>query len=390
VHVLLTGTGGARGWPQDGCWCASCMRARSAGVRRAPGQVRVDGLLEFGATELMTSPTATAGTAASASPAHRITPLPGGIEVTSPDGSRLLLAAGPAQVPEPPPGSAPYDIALLDLLASPAQLGHLRAAGFVSEQTIVVAMYCDHRISSEQELARRCQLWGVAAGHDGQLVSSRDPARPEVAGSAASGISPSGLASPHRTLIIGGGRSGKSTEAELRLAGEPSVTYLAAGPWAAVAAGSGSGEPGSWIGPDGEPDAEWAGRVARHRARRPPDWRTVEGLDIAGLLRQETGALLIDGIGTWLAAVMDEVGVWAGDTQAAEILQGRIDELIDAWRQASALVVAVSDQVGSGLVPAYPSGRAFRDQLGWLNQRLAAESEVVLLTVAGRVTTLPG
>jgi adenosylcobinamide kinase/adenosylcobinamide-phosphate guanylyltransferase len=64
--------------------------------------------------------------------------------------------------------------------------------------------------------------------------------------------------------------------------------------------------------------------------------------------------------------------------------------VIDAWRQTSALLVAVSDQVGSGLVPAYPSGRAFRDQLGWLNQRLAAESEVALLTVAGRVTTLPG
>jgi adenosylcobinamide kinase / adenosylcobinamide-phosphate guanylyltransferase len=390
VHVLLTGTGGADGWPHDGCRCASCMRARSAGVRRAPGHVRVDGLLEFGVRELMTNPTATAGTAASASSAHRITPLPGGIEVTSRDGGRLLLAAGPGQVPEPAPGSAPYDIALLDLLASPFQLGHLRAAGFVSGQTIVVAMHCDHRISSEQELARRCQLWGVAVGHDGQLISSRDPARLAATGSAASGVSPSGLARPHRTLIIGGARSGKSTEAELRLAGEPSVTYLAAGPWAAVAAGPRSGQPGSWSGPDGQPDAEWARRVARHRARRPLDWRTVESLDIAGLLGQETGALLIDGIGTWLAGVMDEVGVWAGDARAAEILQGRIDELIDAWRQTSALLVAVSDQVGSGLVPAYLSGRAFRDQLGWLNQRLAAESEVVLLTVAGRVTTLPG
>jgi adenosylcobinamide kinase/adenosylcobinamide-phosphate guanylyltransferase len=343
-------------------------------------------VLDFGVRQLMTDPTATAGTAASASPAHRIAPLPGGIEVTSPDGGRLLLAAGPAQVPEPAPGSAPYDIALLDLLASPAQLGHLRAAGLVSEQTIVVAMYCDHRISSEQELARRCQLWGVAAGHDGQLISSRDPNSPTASWSAVA----SGLARPHRTLIIGGARSGKSTEAELRLAGEPSVTYLAAGPWAAVAAESGSGQSGSWIGPDGQPDAEWAGRVARHRARRPPDWRTIESLDMAGVLRRETGALLIDGLGTWLAGVMDEVGMWAGDTRAAGIVQGRIDEVIDAWRETSALLVAVSDQVGSGLVPAYPSGRTFRDQLGWLNQRLAAESEVALLTVAGRVTTLPG
>jgi adenosylcobinamide kinase / adenosylcobinamide-phosphate guanylyltransferase len=390
VHVLLTGTGGADGWPHDGCRCASCMRARSAGVHRAPGQVRVDGALDFGVGQPLTNPDATAGTAASASPAHRITPLPGGIEVTSPDGGRLLLAAGPGQVPEPPPGSAPYDIALLDLLTTPAQLGRLRAAGLVSERTTVVAMYCDHRISSEQELARRCEFWGAAVGHDGQLISSHDPARPAATHPAGGGASPSGLARPHRTLIIGGARSGKSTEAELRLAGEPAVTYLAAGPWAAAASGSGPGHPGSWIGPDGNPDAEWAGRVARHRARRPPHWRTVESLDIAGMLRQETGALLIDGIGTWLAGVMDEVGVWADDPRADGILQGRIDELIDAWRQTRAVLVAVTDQVGSGLVPAYPSGRAFRDQLGWLNQRLAAESEVAVLTVAGRVTTLPG
>jgi len=351
-------------------------------------------VLEFCAGELIEDPTARAGTAVAARPAHRITRLPGGLDVTSQDGGRLLLAAGPGQVPEPAPGSTPYDIALLDLLASPAQLGSLRAAGLVGPQTAVVAMYCDHRISSEQELARRCELWGAVPGYDGQLITSRDPASPPAAASSSSGMPSSALARPHRTLIIGGARSGKSTEAELRLAGEPSVTYLAAGPWVAAAAGASaagpaSGQPDSWVGPDGEPDAEWADRVARHRARRPPHWRTEESLDIAGALSRETGALLIDGIGTWLAGAMDEAGVWAGGTGAAEILQARIDELVDGWRHTRALVVAVTDQVGSGLVPAYPSGRAFRDQLGWLNQRLAAESEVSLLAVAGRVTTLP-
>jgi adenosylcobinamide kinase / adenosylcobinamide-phosphate guanylyltransferase len=362
VRALLVGTSGADGWPQDGCSCASCMRARSAGLRRAPAQVQVDGVSS---------------------------PVPGGVEVTSPDGGRLLLAAGPGQVPEPAPGSAPYDIALLDLLASPAQLGQLRAAGFVGLQTTVVAMYCDHRISSEQELVRRCELWGVLPGYDGQLITGPEPARAEAIRPSDGRAPLSALARPHRTLITGGARSGKSTEAELRLAGEPSVTYLAAGPWTAAAAGSASGQPASWIGPDGGPDAEWTDRVARHRARRPPHWRTVESLDIAGALRRETGALLIDGIGTWLAGVMDEAGVWAGDAGATIAVERRIDELIGAWRCTTALVVAVTDQVGSGLVPEYPSGRAFRDQLGWLNQRLAAESEVNLLTVAGLVTSIP-
>jgi adenosylcobinamide kinase/adenosylcobinamide-phosphate guanylyltransferase len=122
-------------------------------------------------------------------------------------------------------------------------------------------------------------------------------------------------------------------------------------------------------------------------------------------LRAETGALLIDGIGTWLAAVLDEAGMWAeertvtpsggravGDRRPdpMNIVQAAIDELIHAWRQTSALVVAVTDEVGSGLVPAYPAGRVFRDQLGWLNQRLAAESELSLQVTAGRVTTLQG
>ena len=116
----------------------------------------------------------------------------------------------------------------------------------------------------------------------------------------------------------------------------------------------------------------------------------MEGLDLAGQLRCATGALLIDGVGTWLAGVMDETGLWTGVPAAEAAVADRIGELTDAWRQTSALVVAVTDQVGSGLVPANPAGRIFRDQLGWLNQRLAAESEVNLLVVAGQVTTLPG
>jgi adenosylcobinamide kinase/adenosylcobinamide-phosphate guanylyltransferase len=366
VDALLTGTGGADGWPQPGCRCASCLRARAAGILRRPGGVTVDGSLEFRPGEH-----AMAGTGSPALAAHRIDAVPGGWEVTGPDGARLLLAAGPGQVPEPTPSAAPYDIALLDLLTSPAQLGRLRAAGLVTAHTAVAALYTDHRVSSETELARRCALWQARQGEDGQLITGpiRNPASEQL---------------PRRTLIIGGARSGKSTEAELRLSGEPRVTYLAAGPWRSPAS------------PDALADTEWAARVARHRARRPPWWQTAESLDVAGYLRREHGPLLIDGMGTWLAGIMDEAGLWAASDTApaadgpAGLIRSRIDDLVDAWRQTTALAVAVTDDVGSGLVPAYVAGRVFRDELGWLNQRLAAESELVLHLVAGRVTALPG
>ena len=367
MYALLTGTGGADGWPQLGCRCSSCMRARSAGNRREPGCVVIDATLEFRAGQPVTA------AAGSAGGPHRVGQVAGGWDVTGPDGGRLLLAAGPGQVPQPPAGAAPYDLALLDLLVSPAQLGLLRSAGLVHARTAVAALYTDHRVSSPAELARRCEHWQVSQGHDGQLISGplrQDPGR--------------GPVRPHRTLIVGGARSGKSTEAELRLSGEPRVTYLAAGPWQ------------SWADADGGPDTEWADRVARHRACRPSWWLTAESLDVAGWLRRDTGALLIDGIGTWLAGIMDEAALWRdrADSPAspdpAQQVRSRIDDLIGAWRQTSALVVAVTDEVGSGLVPPYPAGRVFRDQLGWLNQQLAAESELTVHVVAGRAVPLGG
>jgi adenosylcobinamide kinase / adenosylcobinamide-phosphate guanylyltransferase len=378
VDALVIGTGGADGWPENGCRCASCMRARAAGLRRGPGRVLVDGWLE-----VVPGRPLLPGTGPSPAAALSVLRLSGGFDITSPDGSRLLLAGGPAEVPEPLPGAEPYDLALLDLLASPTQLGRLRASGLVHARTAVAALYTDDRIGSPAELARRCLLWGAEQAHDGQLIT----------GPAATDRQPA--ARPHRTLIIGGARSGKSTEAELRLAAEPRVTYVAAGPFPPAAADPPSSE--SWTGPDNQPDREWARRVAVHRSRRPSWWRTVETLDLARILAEENGALLIDGIGTWLAAVLDEAGMWADPDapgrpgeEPESLVQARIDELIGAWRQTAALVVAVTDQVGSGLVPAYPAGRVFRDQLGWLNQRLAAESELNLQVVAGRVTTLPG
>jgi len=181
------------------------------------------------------------------------------------------------------------------------------------------------------------------------------------------------ITAPYRVLILGGARSGKSAEAERRLANAPSVTYLATG-----------------MGHDG--DADWAERVAAHRARRPGHWLTVETTDVAARLRESTGALLVDCLGLWLTAVLDHCGAWdevawhSGDTQAAVTAQ--VDELVAAWRATRAHVVAVSNEVGMSVVPETAAGRRFRDELGRLNMRLAADSDEVLLVVAGRVLAL--
>jgi adenosylcobinamide kinase/adenosylcobinamide-phosphate guanylyltransferase len=138
-------------------------------------------------------------------------------------------------------------------------------------------------------------------------------------------------------------------------------------------------------GPDGAGDGEWAARVRAHRQRRPAHWGSVETTDLAATIAKATTPLLIDGLGTWVAAVFDEHGAWEGDRAP---VHARCDELVAAWRQAPEPIVAVSDEVGLGVVPATASGRAFRDVLGRLNERLAAESEYVALVVAGRLLEL--
>jgi adenosylcobinamide kinase / adenosylcobinamide-phosphate guanylyltransferase len=356
MDVRLTGTGGGSGWPRPGCRCASCERAAAAGRHRAPAHVIVDGVLPIGP-----------GAAGPAAPGpraagYRVEAMPGAWAVTGPDGARLLVADGSGVTPEPPAAGRPYDIALLDLLQDPAQLGALRRRGLVGERTAVAVLHADHRVSSEEELARRCGYWDARLAGDGDVLSSAGgPAR--------------AARRPRRVLVLGGARSGKSRHAELRLAAEPRVSYLAAGPYLPGAAPAG--------------DGEWAGRVAAHRRRRPPWWQTLEGLEVAETLRSNEGAVLFDGAGTWLAAVMEECGAWAPGGDAGARVAARVDELVGAWRQTAARVVTVSDEVGSSVHPESRAGRVFRDQLGWLNQRLAAEADETVLMVAGRPVTLP-
>ncbi|WP_441246479.1 bifunctional adenosylcobinamide kinase/adenosylcobinamide-phosphate guanylyltransferase [Kitasatospora sp. McL0602] len=177
-----------------------------------------------------------------------------------------------------------------------------------------------------------------------------------------------------RTLILGGARSGKSTRAEQLLADHDDVLYVATG-------GTRDG------------DEEWAQRVDLHRRRRPASWRTAETCELEAVLADadDPAPVLIDCLALWLTAVMDECGAWEDTVWTAggeAAVQRRCDALAAAWRATGRQVIAVSNEVGMGVVPATAAGRRFRDTLGRLNMAVADASERVLLVVAGQVLTV--
>ncbi|UNO42503.1 bifunctional adenosylcobinamide kinase/adenosylcobinamide-phosphate guanylyltransferase [Streptomyces sp. MST-110588] len=267
-------------------------------------------------------------------------------------------------------GTRPYDMVLMDVLGRPDGLAKLRASGAVDAATDVLAVHLDHDVPPGPELHRRLAAAGARTVPDGSaLLVGEYHAVPDL---------------PRRTLVLGGARSGKSAEAERRLAAFPDVLYVATG-------GTRDG------------DAEWAARVGAHRERRPATWRTAETCDLVPLLADlpdaDTGRdtdespLLIDCLALWLTHAMDEVGAWDDEKWTAggeRALRARVDELVAAVRETRRPLVAVSNEVGSGVVPATASGRRFRDELGRLNAAFGAECEHVLLVVAGQALALRG
>lgn len=192
--------------------------------------------------------------------------------------------------------------------------------------------------------------------------------RPRAATTAARRGGPSA-----RTLVLGGARSGKSRHAQRLLADCPEVLYVAPGPV-----------------PD-DSDSDWAARVEAHRRDRPEGWTTLETDDVAGAIESATQPVLIDCLATWLAEVMGAAGAWEsadGDTTWHETVDDEVERLLKAWRSAAVPVVAVSNEVGSGVVPGTRSGVLFRDALGRLNRQVADLADDVRLVVAGRVQRL--
>jgi adenosyl cobinamide kinase/adenosyl cobinamide phosphate guanylyltransferase len=165
-------------------------------------------------------------------------------------------------------------------------------------------------------------------------------------------------------LITGGARSGKSRLAEeiADRAGGDEVTYIA------------TCQPA---------DEEMVERVAKHRAARPAAWRTIEEpLRLADAVRRcDTGAALIDCLTLYVTNVLfseDE------DQERAErVVNDELLRLVDAVAETGKIVIVVTNEVGMGIVPATPLGRAFRDIAGRAGQELARHADEAYMAVLG-------
>ncbi|HEU4737213.1 MAG TPA: bifunctional adenosylcobinamide kinase/adenosylcobinamide-phosphate guanylyltransferase [Solirubrobacterales bacterium] len=163
------------------------------------------------------------------------------------------------------------------------------------------------------------------------------------------------------TLLLGGARSGKSALA-LRRAAE-------------------TGAPVVFIATAEALDAEMEARIARHRAERDPSWTTIEApLDLQGALADApAGAcVLVDCLSFWLANLLQ-----SGELGEGEILARAAAAATLACRREGS-TIAVSNEVGMGIVPEYELGRRYRDLLGRVNATWAERAEEALLVVAGR------
>jgi adenosylcobinamide kinase/adenosylcobinamide-phosphate guanylyltransferase len=166
------------------------------------------------------------------------------------------------------------------------------------------------------------------------------------------------------TFILGGARSGKSAHAEqLAASSARPVTYIAT---ACIA------------------DEEFAARVALHRARRPAHWQLIEaGADLADAVRSADApdrCILIDCLTLWLATLLCPPGDAPLPDDAYE---AHLSAFEAALAGARGKLVVVSNEIGLGVVPLGKETRRYVDELGRLNQRIAALAAHVTMMVAG-------
>jgi adenosylcobinamide kinase / adenosylcobinamide-phosphate guanylyltransferase len=169
------------------------------------------------------------------------------------------------------------------------------------------------------------------------------------------------------TLVLGGVRSGKSRYAQTLAAHFSPVAFVA------------TARPS---------DEEMRSKIERHRAERPKEWRTIEEPLALDRVLAEEGSnhriLLVDCLTLYAANLLDAEH---GNLIAVE---ERLQKLYATLRSAPCSVALVSNEVGSGIVPAFPEGRVYRDLLGEINQRVASAADNVLLMIAGLPLALKG
>lgn len=176
---------------------------------------------------------------------------------------------------------------------------------------------------------------------------------------------------PSLTLILGGARSGKSAYAE-QLAKQSAmpVRYLATARYPAD-------------------DPEFQARIAHHRLRRPPEWTCVEASEhLAQTLQQHAApgrCILVDCLTLWLNQVLfDSTRSWDEATLAPSAsYQTERQNLLALLPQLPGKIILVSNEIGLGVIPMGEGTRLYVDELGRLNQNIAALANCVYLLVSG-------
>ena len=165
-------------------------------------------------------------------------------------------------------------------------------------------------------------------------------------------------------LVTGAARSGKSEWAEtLAQNTHKSVVYVAT----------------AMMTPD---DQEWQERILKHQQRRPHNWITIaESHNLTSVINQAqpNQCLLIDSLGTWVANLLElEADRWEQITH----------DLLSSLAQTDSQLIFVGEETGWGIVPAYASGRLFRDRLGHLNRQIGSVADTTYLVAGGHVLNL--
>jgi adenosylcobinamide kinase/adenosylcobinamide-phosphate guanylyltransferase len=134
-------------------------------------------------------------------------------------------------------------------------------------------------------------------------------------------------------------------------------------------------------------DDEMKRRISRHREARGPDWKTIEEpkklTEALESLRSQVEVILIDCLTLWVSNLLM-------DGEGEEQILSRVEALIELIQKVPQSIIVVSNEVGAGIVPKNKIARIFRDIVGLMNQRVAACSDTVVLTVVGLPHVIKG